>query len=127
MADLQDGAKAIRRLEDALRRSDGLPEAYAEAVLREAQSRARGRPTPQARMAAEAMVVSGPEIVSSTGGAPAEVAGGSEWGSSIYTQFAPRNEGGYWLMPATESRPALEAGDRYLERMVEESIRGFGV
>lgn len=125
MADLDDGARAINRLIESLRAGDSLTEPYAEAVLREAQSRAQGKPTPQARMAADAMVRQGSQLIVLAEGPPAEVSGGSEWGSSIYKQFGPRNEGGYWLMPATESTQALDAGDRALEDVMQAAIRGF--
>jgi hypothetical protein len=120
---LKEGQKDLRQLQDKLEDTDALAHAYAEAVLKEAVSRAHGRPTPQAPMAADAMGVQGTEITVLTGGTPEAVSAGSEWGSSIYTQFGPRNDGGYWLMPATESAPALAAGDAYLEQITEEAIR----
>lgn len=125
MADLDDGARAIRRITQALERSDGLPEAYAEAILREATQRAQSKPTPQARMAADAMVRQGSELIVLAGGPPGEVSGGSEWGSNIYRQFGPRNEGGYWLHPAAESPTVLAAGDRELQHIVDRAVRGF--
>jgi len=126
MADLKDGARAIRRLEDALDPPTGLSEAYAKAVLREALGRAAGRPTPQAPMAAEAMGVQGHTIQPLTGGPPAEVSGGSEWGSNIYSQFGPRNEQGYWLFPSAESPEAEAAGDAYLELMIQKAVHRIG-
>lgn len=125
MADLKDGAKAIRRLSEALDPPEGLSEAYARAVLDQAVQTASSRPTPQAPMAAAAMGIQGDTISVLSEGAPAEVSGGSEWGSNIYTQFGPRNERGWWLMPASESREASEAGDRYLEQMAEKAVRGL--
>lgn len=126
MADLSDGARAVRQLSEALERSGDLPAAFAEAVLSEARRRAAGKPTPQSRMAAEAMGVRGSEILTIAGGDAAEVAGGSEWGSVIYTQFGPRNEGGYWLMPSTESPVALAAGDRALDEAVQRAVNRYG-
>lgn len=127
MATLKDGAKALDRLSEALDTPTGLSEAYARAVLDQAVQNAASRPTPQAPMAADAMGIQGSTIsVLSEGSPEAEVSGGSEWGSNIYIQFGPRNERGWWLMPATESPQALDAGDRYLEEMIETAIRGFG-
>lgn len=123
MADLDDGARAIRKLRDELERSEALAEAYAEATLREAVSRAQSKPTPQARMAAAELVRQGSELIVLADGPPGEVSGGSEWGSNIYRQFGPRNDGGYWLMPAAESPEVLVAGDRYLDLMVERVVR----
>lgn len=125
MATLKDGSRAIDRLIGSLQRPDGLLGAYAEGVLREAQNRASSRPTPQAPMAAAAMGIEGSSIAVLSGGTPAAVSGGSEWGSDRYRQFGPRNNGGYWLMPVTESEPALSAGDSYLDQMVDIAVRGF--
>lgn len=125
MATLKDGAKALERLRRSLEPATGLTGAYAEAVLQEAQRRAGGRPTPQAPMVANAMGIQGDSITVLSGGTPEAVSGGSEWGSNIYRQFGPRNNGGYWLMPATESQPALAAGDAYLDLLAEKAARGF--
>lgn len=124
MADLKDGAKAIQRLSESLERSGDLAGAFAKAILSEAQQRAQSKPTPQSRMAADAMGVQGSEIRVLSEGTPAgEVSGGSEWGSNIYRQFGPRNEGGYWLHPAAESQEVLDAGDRYLDQLAEQAAR----
>lgn len=122
---LKDGSRAIERLQRSLRDSEGLSNAYAEGVLAEAQRRAAGKPTPQSRMAADAMGVRGSEIAVLSGGDPAAVAYGAEMGSAIYRQFGPRNEGGYWLFPAGESQEAESVGDRYLEGMLDRVVRGF--
>lgn len=123
MADLDDGARAIRRLRDELERNEGLPEAYAEAILQEATQRAQSKPTPQSRMAAAALVRQGSELIVLADGPPGEVSGGSEWGSNIYRQFGPRNDGGYWLFPSADSPVVEAAGDRYLDLMVERVVR----
>jgi hypothetical protein len=118
----KEGAKDLHQIADALGDTQPLAKAYAEAVLKEAVSRAQGRPTPQAPMAAAAMGVQGEHITVLTGGAPEAVSAGSEWGSDIYPQFGPRNDGGYWLMPSTESQSAKEAGDAYLEELMDDAI-----
>ena len=125
MATPSQAARALRDIAQALERPDGLEEAYAEAMLREGQRRAAGKPTPQSRMAADAMVVQGSTITVLTGGPPAEVSAGSEWGSDIYMQFGPRNESGWWLMPAGESEAVKAAGDAYLEAMMQREVRGL--
>jgi hypothetical protein len=119
------GAKDLQQIADALEDTEPLAKAYAEAVLQEAVSRARGRPTPQAPMTADAMGIQGSHITVLTGGTPEAVSAGSEWGSSIYPQFGPRNEGGYWLMPASESEAAKRAGDAYLEDLMDDAIGSF--
>lgn len=125
MPNLSDGARAIERLRRSLQPPTGLTGAYAEVVLHEAQRKAAGRPTPQAPMAAQAMGIRGDSITVLTGGTPAAVSGGSEWGSDIYPQFGPRNEGGYWLIPSSDSPMALAAGDAYLDLITERAVRGF--
>lgn len=121
----EEGAKDLRQIAEALDDTEPLVQAYGEAVLREAVARAGSRPTPQAPMAADAMGIQGTHITVLTGGTPEAVSGGSEWGSDIYPQFGPRNNGGWWLMPASESEEAKQAGDAYLEQMMEDQISRF--
>lgn len=125
MATPSQAARALRDIAEALEPPTGLAEAYARAMLEEGVRRAAGKPTPQSRMAAEAMGVQGSSITVLTGGPPAEVSAGSEWGSDIYPQFGPRNESGYWLMPAGESETVKAAGDAYLDLLLEREVRGF--
>lgn len=117
----------LRRLSDDLEGSQAISEGYAEALLRQAQGVAASHPTPQARMAAQAMGVRNGTILSLSGGAPADVAPGSEFGSGIYRQFGPRNTRGYWLLPSAENpNPAtIAAGEEQLDNVVEEAVRGF--
>lgn len=122
---LKEGQRDLKQIQDALKDTEALAKAYAEAVLDEAVSRASGRPTPQAPMASEAMGIQGTHITVLTGGDVEAVSAGSEWGSNLYPQFGPRNDGGYWLMPATESEAAHAAGDAYLEQIMDQAIRGF--
>lgn len=125
MANLQDGSRAIHRLSESLRSTSGLAEAYAQGILDQAVRNAARKPTPQSRMAAEVMGIRQDTIEVLSGGPPAEVSGGSEWGSNIYPQFGPRNDGGYWLHPAAESPEAEAHGDRYLEDLAQRAVRGF--
>ena len=125
MAKTADQASRIlRRIADDLERPTALEEAYARAVLDQALQNAAGRPTPQAPMAAAALGVQGNSIRSLAGGAPAEVATGSEFGSSIYRQFGPRDQRGYWLYPAAEDPSVIDVGDRMLEEIMDAAIRG---
>lgn len=122
----EEGAKAIRRILDALESPSELEDRYAEAVLDQALSNAAGRPTPQAPMAVANMVTEGRTIRPLAGGAPGEVAAGSEFGSSIYRQFhAAHNPGGYWLYPAGDDPIVEKAGDRMLEDVMDSAIRGM--
>ena len=111
-----------RRLEDA----DELEDVYARALLEQAQRAAGLKPTPQARMAAEAMGVEQGTILSLTGGAPSDVAMGSEFGSTIYRQFGgQRNTRGYWLFPSADNPDAatIAAGEEWIDDQVEDAVR----
>lgn len=124
----EEAARVVRRMTDSLQDSLGDTEAighaYALALFQEASSRAQGKPTPQSRMAVFAMGVQGTEVsVLSEGSPEGEVSGGSEWGSNIYKQFGPRNEGGYWLFPSAEAPEVQAAGDRYLALIAEKAVR----
>ena len=119
------GKRDLDQIVDALDDTQALATAYAEAVLREAVNNAHGRPTPQAPMVGDAMGVQGSHITVLTGGTPAAVSGGSEWGSDLFPQFGPRHSGGWWLMPAAESESAKQAGDAYLEQIMDDAIGSF--
>jgi hypothetical protein len=122
--DLQFGQRAIRRILGQLQKPEGLEHRYAEAVLQIARQNAAGKPTPQARMAAQNLTVEGANIGPLAGGAPAEVAIGSEFGSSEYLQFhKPPNPAGYWLYPATRDPRTLKLADRSLEEVLQEAVR----
>jgi hypothetical protein len=125
---VKSAAEADRVLRDLQRRlsaPDELSEAYAKALLLQAQRAAGLRPTPQAPMAAEAMGVQQGTILSLTGGAPSDVAAGSEFGSGIYRQFGPRNTRGYWLLPSAENPDAatIEAGEDWIDEQVEDAVK----
>lgn len=120
-------AKILNGLAEDLENNEAIAQGYAEALLRQAQGLAASKPTPQARMAAQAMGVRQGTILSLSGGAPGEVAAGSEFGSGIYRQFGPRNTRGYWLLPsAANPDPAtIAAGEEQLDQVVEAAIRGI--
>ena len=131
--DIAQGIRRLEELEDELRRPVELEADYLEALRALALRAASGRPTPQARMAASALTIRGDvlstpstAVVSGRGGSAlaGDIAGGSEWGSSIYPQFGPRRSGrGAWLGRAMAD-PALDrAGDQALDALVDEAIR----
>jgi hypothetical protein len=125
--DLQYGVATIHRILRKLEQPESLAHPFAEAVLRQAVRNASGKPTPQARMAAANMDVRGDTIGPSAGGAPAEVAIGSEFGSAIYPQFhAPPTKRGYWLYPAGEAVQVIAEGDRTLEDILKRAAAGYG-
>lgn len=125
MPDLKDGARALEELSERLRASGDVPEAFARRLLDQAQRRAAGHPTPQARMAAQGLGIEGGTILSLSGGSPGAVAIGSEFGSTIYRQFAPRNEGGYWLMPSANNPESQVAAvqDNWVDEAIDAAIR----
>ena len=122
-----EGKRILARLVDRLEDHDGLEDRYLKAVLEQAQGIASGKPTPQARMAADGMGVRNGTILSLSGGAPSEVAAGSEFGSSIYRQFGPRRTRGYWLLPSAEvpDPGTIAEGEGWIDEQIEAAIRGF--
>jgi hypothetical protein len=125
MVTAAEAQRILNRLSDRLTRSEDLAHQYAEVTLEVARRNAASKPSPQSRMAAAVMGVTGSQILPTAGGPPAEVGGGSEWGSSIYRQFAPRNQRGYWLFPAAQSSEAEDAGDTVLQRLIDSVVPGF--
>ena len=123
----EKAAKILRDLDDKLEDNEAVEDAMARAILEQAQANAAGHPTPQSRMAAAEFIVQHGTILSLSGGPPGEVAEGSEFGSTIYRQFGPRNQRGYWLLPAAESPNAatIAAGEEALDSEIEAAIRGF--
>lgn len=123
---LEEGRRRLKRLSARLEgNKEQLASTFAKAMLEQAKQTARSRPTPQAPMVAEAMGIRGSAITVLTGGTPQAVSGGSEWGSSIFRQFGPRNEGGYWLHPAADAPSTISAGERWIDEQVAGAVRGF--
>jgi hypothetical protein len=123
--DLTFGVTTIRRILRELQQPVALDNLYAQAILAQALRNAASRPTPQAPMAARNLNVEGASIGPVTGGAPAAVAIGSEFGSNQYAQFqhspAPR---GLWLYPAAEATETLAQMDKALEKVLGQAIDG---
>ena len=123
--DLTYGQATIRRILSKLDKPQELENLYARAVLEQAVQNASGKPTPQARMAAANLNIIGNTIGPSAGGPAAEVAIGSEFGSTVYRQFqALPNPRGYWLYPAASATSTLAAGDRALEDVLQDAVKG---
>ena len=123
--DLTYGQATIRRILRKLEQPQELENLYARAILRQAVQNAASKPTPQARMAAANLNIIGNTIGPSAGGPPADVAIGSEFGSTVYRQFqAPPNPRGYWLYPAASATSTLAAGDRALEDVLQDAVKG---
>lgn len=125
--DLAYGQRTIRRILQELEQPRELEHKYAEAILVQAKQNAAGKPTPQARMAADNLDVQGASIGTISGGPAAEVGIGSEFGSNRYLQFQkPPNPKGYWLYPAAEDTKVLAQTDKDLDEMLQRIIdRGY--
>lgn len=139
MPDLNDGARAVDMLLRRILRTDDLERDMARSVLAKAQANARGRPTPQARMVAEALFARRGVIIGSAGrrifGSGSDrpvklghLAYGAEFGSDTHSQFGPRRESGYWLHPAAErpNRGLDKTEDSYLDKAIDAAIRAAG-
>lgn len=140
MPDLNDGARAVTVLRREILDTKRLQNEVARAVLAKAQANARRRPTPQARMVAEGMVVrrgvvigsAGKRIFGSGSDRPVKLghlAYGAEFGSNTHRQFgSDRRESGYWLHPAAEGQNADtdKAEDSYLDKAINAAIRAAG-
>ena len=126
--DLAFGKRAIRRILEQLEKPAALEHDYAVAILDAAKQNAAGRPTPQAQMAADLMVVEGSEIFQRgrDNDPGIEVAMGSEFGSRLYPQFhASPDRGGYWLYPATRERHTVDKAEDSLEDILKRAVAGF--
>ena len=124
----KEASKVLHNLVESLEASEGLSEAYARALLVQAQRAAGLRPTPQAPMAAAVMGVQNGTILPLTGGDPSEVGPGSEFGSDIYLQFQrPHSSRGYWLLPSAENPDAatIAAGEEFIDGEIAEAVRGI--
>ena len=117
------GAKALRRLSDALEEPSDLERDYASFLVEKARQNAASRPTPQSAMAADSLVVSG-NVIRSAGGDPGSaVAASSEFGSDLYPQFQHSHTSeGLWLYPAAEDADVLKQADESLEELIESAI-----
>lgn len=133
---IKEGRSRLSELSAQLEDAQLVAEAYAAAVAAQAKRVAAGHPTPQSRMAASALVVHGSSlgissvaVVTGRGGPPvlaSRIAGGSEFGSSLYSQFGPRRRApGSWL-GAAAARPdssTLGAAEQALDELVAEAVR----
>lgn len=130
---LQDGLRRLQALSRELEDGSRIQEPYLEAVAAQARSAGARHPTPQSRMAASALIVRdgviqvpAAAIVSGAGGSTSAgaIAGGSEYGSSIYRQFGPRRSSA-WMRTSAEhpSSATLQAGERALDELVRDTCR----
>lgn len=134
--DIRAGIRRLQHLRDELEDGSAIQEPYLEALRSQARRKASGRPTPQARSVSSALVVRDGALVVPGGAAitprggglvsAGDLAGGSEFGSSIYPQFGPRrSRPGAWVgsSAANPDSASLAAGERGLESLVREAAR----
>lgn len=134
--DIRAGIRRLEGLRDDLEDGSAIQEPYLAALASQARRRASSRPTPQARAVSTALVVrdgaltipAGAGITPRGGGlvSAGQLAGGSEFGSSIYPQFGPRrSRPGAWLgsSAANPDSATLAAGERALEGLIREAAR----
>lgn len=132
---IREGRSRLSELQAQLEDAQEVAEAYAQALAAQARRVAAGHPTPQARMAASALMVQGSSlgissvaVVTGKGGSvlASRIAGGSEFGSSTYPQFGPRRRApGSWL-GAAAARPdssTQAAAEDALDHLVAEAVR----
>jgi hypothetical protein len=131
------GARILHRLADLLTDEEEqakLRRDYAFQVREGARRLAAGRPTPQARMAAEGLRVKGGSVLGFPGtrvhsfGRSVRLGGvsfGAEYGSDTHRQFGPRRESGYWLNPAAE-RVNDAVGNEWLDDVLDAAFERFG-
>lgn len=130
------GARILNKLADLLTdrgEQAKLRREYAFQVRAGAARIAAGRPTAQARMAAQGLRVKGGTVLGFPGtrvtsfGRSVRLGGisfGAEYGSNTFAQFAPRRESGYFLNPAAE-RVNDEVGNRWLDDVLDASFSRF--
>jgi hypothetical protein len=139
MPDLADGARAMDVLWRELEKTETVEQEVARAVLKKAQSDARNRPTPQARMVASGMIARRGVVIgfasrrvfgagSNEGVKLGFLAYGAEFGSNTHRQFGPRRESGYWLHPAAEGHNSEidEAHEDHADEAIDAAIRSAG-
>ena len=119
MVDMATGRRRLASLARALAHGDELKRAVVPAALEQARSNAAGHPTPQSRLAATGLVARGDTLTVTH-----SLAGGSEYGSSIYRQFGPRRSTSAWFGKVAEGepRPIVVAGDKALETVMRKEL-----
>jgi hypothetical protein len=119
VVDLATGRRRIASLAKALERGDELKRAVVPAALEVARSNAAGHPTPQSRLAAGGLVARGDSL-----SVTHSLAGGSEYGSTIYRQFGPRHGPAWFGKVAEESEPRtiVAAADKALEATMDREL-----
>lgn len=132
--DPDEAAKRLTAFTVALG-SEEAAAAFAVAWLDESKRAARASSSPQAALAAQGVTTRGATLTgdantlvqrsSSPGAVPlGDVLFGSEFGSDIYTQFARRNQHGYWLFPSADSANVMETFEvEFVDKAIDVATR----
>ncbi len=114
--------------------SDEAAAAFAVSWLKEASVVANTYPTPQARMAASGLETRGSHMIGNantmvqTAGRSVplgDVLFGAEFGSSVYTQFGPRQQHGYWLFRSADEQATMDDFERtFVDEALAAATRG---
>jgi hypothetical protein len=114
------GIRKLSGLAKDLENGSGIVAGVMPAAMDAARRYASQHPTPQSRIAASAGLVARGDTLQVSG----PLAGGSEYGSSIYRQFGPRRGTPAWFARVTvgEDRGILAAGDKALESVMDKAL-----
>jgi hypothetical protein len=118
--DLATGRRRLASLAKAIASGDELKRAVLPSALESARSNAAAHPTPQSRLAAGGLVARGDTLTVTH-----SLAGGSEYGSTIYRQFGPRRSTPAWfgkVAEESEPRGIVAAGDKALETVMDKEL-----
>lgn len=130
MDTLESAGRKLDAVSRDLSNDEATAQAFAELVADRAGRRAASRPTPQAPGVGRSLMAWGGHVKTSLtvilSGRPVAASGvgwGSEFGSSLYTQFGPRHARGAWLYP-TANDPALgdEFEATYIADVIEDHV-----
>lgn len=129
--DAQAAARQVDRLTRRLADPDEVADAFGQRLAADARAAGQRQGVPrQAHLVAPAIRYQDGNISVAYGaqagrGSVAELLGGAEYGSSIYSQFGPHSSRGHWLWPTIlDPTPdaALAAADRELEQLIEAAV-----
>ena len=117
--DVASGIRKLGGLSRDLEDGSGIVAGVKPAAMDAARRYASQHPTPQARLAATALVARGDALSVSH-----PLAGGSEYGSSLYRQFGPRRSTPAWFARVTvgEDKGVIAAGDKALESVMDRAL-----
>jgi hypothetical protein len=117
--EISAGIRKLGGLAKDLEDGSGVVAGVLPAAMDAARRYASMHPTPQSRIAATTLYARGDTLTVSSA-----LAGGSEYGSSIYRQFGPRRGTPAWFARVTvgEDRGVMAAGDKAIESVMDRAL-----